>query len=178
MMLATSVGSLGQGAVHSRMNRDTVNKPEEGPKIMSPASSFYSDQATHCNGHRIAVDLFFGLNDKVDIDLATVAPVCGNTGGDLTFYQPFDVNKHGEKLYYSLFRILTRPTGSEVAVKARCSTGLSVTQYLGSHINYQLADFVVAQTDSDKTFTMLLRNDEKLGADRVMHLQFAMLYTD
>jgi protein transport protein SEC24 len=124
------------------------------------------------------VDLFFGLSDKVEIDLATVAPICGNTGGDLTFFQPFDVNKHGEKLYYNIFRVLTRPTVSEIAIKARCSTGMSVTSYLGSHVCYQLADFSVAQTDADKTFTVLLRNDEKLTEDRVIHAQFALLYTD
>jgi hypothetical protein len=86
MLFVASIGSLGQGNVHPRMNRDIVNKPEEGVKIMSPANTFYSDLAKHCNSNRISVDLFFGLNDKVDVDLATVAPICGNTGGDLTFY--------------------------------------------------------------------------------------------
>lgn len=103
---------------------------------MMPANQFYQNLAAECNSHRICVDLFYGLNEKITVDLATVVPVCGMTGGELTFYQPFDVVKHGEKLYYSIFRVLTRTTGTEVALKARCSTGLTVTEYMGSHLSY------------------------------------------
>jgi hypothetical protein len=34
------------------------------------------------------------------IDLTTIAPIAGITGGDVHFYQNFDVVKHGEKMYY------------------------------------------------------------------------------
>jgi hypothetical protein len=49
MMFAASIGSLGKGSVQPRINQDIVNKPEEGTKIMSPASPFYSDLAKMCN---------------------------------------------------------------------------------------------------------------------------------
>lgn len=146
-----------------RNDKNLYNKPEEGPKIMSPAHDFFATKiADDCTRERIAVDLFIALPEKQDIDLATLAPVCGRSGGELTFYQPWDITRHSEKLYYSLFKILTRPTVSEVAIKARCSTGLSITEYIGSHLSYKLADISVAQTDSDKTFTILMRNDSKL----------------
>ena len=103
---------------------------------MSPAHSVFEDIGKSCIRERVTVDLFYGLHEKTTVDLATVAPVCGLTGGELTFYQPFDVSRHGEKLYYSLFRILTRNTVSEVSIKTRVSTGLTVTEYIGSHLSY------------------------------------------
>ncbi len=85
--------------------------------------------------------------------------------------------KHGEKLYYSIFRVLTRTTGTEVALKARCSTGLTVTEYMGSHLSYQTAEMTQAWIDSDKVISCSLRNDDKLKEDSLVYLQFAMLYT-
>jgi hypothetical protein len=44
---------------------------------------------------------------------------------------PFDINKHGEKLHYEIFRVLTRITGTDVQIKARVSGGLTVCEYFG-----------------------------------------------
>jgi hypothetical protein len=57
---------------------------------------------------RVCVDLFFTIPVAKSIDLATMAPLANNTGGDLHYFSQFDINKHGEKLHYLLFRILTR----------------------------------------------------------------------
>ena len=85
-VFTSSIGSLGKGSVSNRLNKELFNKPEEGPKIMMPANNFYQNLAAECNKNRICVDLFYGLNDKITVDLATVVPVCGITGGELTFY--------------------------------------------------------------------------------------------
>jgi hypothetical protein len=53
------------------------------------------------------------------------------TGGSLYFYNNFDVTMHGEKIYYELFRSLTRPVVSDVQLKARVSTGFTVSEYIG-----------------------------------------------
>jgi len=76
--------------------------------------------------------MYVGL-DKVQrsIDLTTMAPICGLTGGSLYFYNSFDVMLHGEKIYYELFRSLTRPHISDIQMKARVSTGLTVSEYIG-----------------------------------------------
>ena len=85
-MFASSIGSLGKGSVVNRVNKELFNKPEEGPKMMVPAHDFYQKLSLECNSQRICVDLFYGVNDKVTVDLTTVAPVCGITGGELTFF--------------------------------------------------------------------------------------------
>ena len=73
--------------------------------------------------------------------------------------------KHGEKLHYEIFRILTRNQASEVAIKARTSTGLTVTEYFGSFGVKESADFELAGFDCDKSIGFLIRNDEKLKED-------------
>lgn len=111
--------------------------------------------------------------------MATIGLICGKTGGDLVYYNLFDAAKHGEKLYYSLFRILTRTTTYDISIKARSSVGVSVVEYLGSgFLSYKMADFKIAAVDSDKTFTVIMRNDGKLEENANVYLQFAMLYTD
>jgi len=60
-----------------------------------------------------------------------MAPITGITGGDLYLYPDFDAVKQGEKLYYQLFRNLTRITGTDAMIKIRVSTGLTVEEYFG-----------------------------------------------
>jgi protein transport protein SEC24 len=65
-----------------------------------------------------------------------------------------------------------------VELKARCSTGLTVTEYIGGQMSAQTASMQYAALDSDKVLTFVLRNDEKLKEDSLVFFQFAMLYTD
>ena len=96
------------------------------------------------------------------VDLTSIAVLPSHTGGDLHFFAPFDVNKHGEKLHYELFRILTRVSGSEVQIKARVSAGLSVVEYFGGFTFKEVPDIALASIDSDKSIGFVIRNDEKL----------------
>jgi hypothetical protein len=79
------------------------------------------------------------------------------------------VTKHGEKLYYSIYRILTRVTGTEISIKARCSTGLTVTEYISSKLSSQTAEIHQAWIDQDKVISCVLRNDEKLVEDSFVY---------
>ena len=63
------------------------------------------------------------------------------TGGDLLYFPKFDPERHGEKLYYELFRNITKAVGTGVMVKARCSKGFSVTKYFGSFGVRESVDF-------------------------------------
>lgn len=99
---------------------------------MQPSHDYFQNLAAECNNYKVVVDMYVGL-DKVQksIDLTTMAPICGMTGGSLYFYNNFDVTMHGEKIYYELFRSLTRPVVSDVQLKARVSTGFTVSEYIG-----------------------------------------------
>ena len=102
-------------------------------------------------------------------DIATIAPLAGNTGGDVILSPKFDVYKHGEKLYYQIFRNLTRIVGTEVAIRARVSTGLSVQEYIGSFMRSQSQDFFISSIDCDKTISCLIRSDDKIAEGAQLH---------
>lgn len=110
-------------------------------------------------------------------DLTSIAVLPSQTGGDLHFMAPFDVNKHGEKLHYEIFRILTRTSGTEVQIKARVSAGLTVSEYFGGFTFKELPDISLSSIDADKSIGFIIRNDEKLKDNTLAFVQFAMLYT-
>jgi len=91
--------------------------------------------------------------------LATLNVAVGATGGDIVYLPKFNSERHGEKLYYELFRCLTRPVASNVMVKARCSTGLSVTEYFGGFGVTSTKEFSLSSLDADKTFGFTIQND-------------------
>lgn len=110
------------------------------------------------------------MNTVKSVDVTSMAPVAALTGGDLYFYNPFDINKHGEKLHYEIFRILSRTSGNEIAIKARTSTGFTVTEYFGGFGVKESVDFELAAIDSDKFVGFMIRNDEKLKEDQLAYV--------
>ena len=93
-------------------------------------------------------------------------------------YSKFDVYIHGEKLYFQIFRNMTRVTAQEIAIKARVSKGLTVTDYIGSFMRYNSSDIALSSVDADKTISCLIRNDDKMAEGHTVFAQFAMLFTD
>jgi protein transport protein SEC24 len=63
-------------------------------------------------------------------------------------------------------------------IKVRTSTGFSVTEYFGGFLYKETVDFELAAIDSDKTISVILRNDEKMKENQSCFVQFAMLYTN
>jgi len=105
--------------------------------MLAQENSFYRDLALECISKCITVDLFLAITKKYQtLDTATMSPIAGITGGDLYLYNDFDVVMHGEKLYYNIFRNLTRVAATDVMVKLRVSSGLSVSEYFGQFISY------------------------------------------
>ena len=49
-----------------------------------------------------------------------------------------------------------------MVAKCRTSTGFSVTEYIGSFLFKERADFELSGMDADKSIMVTLRNDEKL----------------
>lgn len=128
--------------------------------MLAPESNFYRELALECISKCITVDIFLAVDTKKQsLDVATMAPISGITGGDLYLYPDFDVVKHGEKLYYHIFRNLTRVSVSDVMIKLRVSSGLTVTEYFGQFGSYAQSEFGVASLDQDKVFSAAIRCD-------------------
>jgi protein transport protein SEC24 len=86
-VFSTSLSSIGVGRVAQRLNNDYINKPEEASKMMLPAHDYFTTLANECNLNRICVDLYFAVHAaNRSIDLTTIAPIAGITGGSINFY--------------------------------------------------------------------------------------------
>lgn len=71
--------------------------------------------AAECVKDRVAIDMFYTVaNSQKSVDLATMAVLPSQTGGDLHYFCPFDPLKHGEKLHYEIYRSLTRTQATDV----------------------------------------------------------------
>jgi protein transport protein SEC24 len=94
------------------------------------------------------------------------------------YFSRFDAARHGEKLYYELFRSIQRNTGTDVKIKVRCSKGFTVTEYFGSFGLRESVDFELSAIDADKSFGFQLRNDEAIPEAKTIYVQIAMLYSN
>lgn len=92
------------------------------------------------------------------------------TGGELYFFPNFEAHRNGEKLYYEIFRNLSRVYGKEVQIRARCSKGFSVTEYFGGFGIRNSVDFELSSIDADKTFGFKLRNDANWEEGKVVYI--------
>jgi len=104
------------------------------------------------------------------MDLASMVKAVEATGGELYFYPKFEAHRNGEKLYYDLFRNLSRQYGTEVSVRARCSKGLSITEYFGGFGLRNSIELSLASIDSDKTIGFTIRNDTTFKEDQHVYV--------
>lgn len=179
MLFANTLGAQGCGKVHSRIDPKLYNTDNEAPKMLTPEHTFYRDLALECVANCITVDLFLSLTLKHgSLDVATMSPITGITGGDLYVHQDFDAILHGEKLYYEIFRNLTRVVASDVMVKVRVSTGLTLSEYFGPFFIYRQPEFGLASLDQDKVFSTVITCDNTLAPGSLAFAQCAVLYTD
>ena len=170
MVFASSIASIGVGKVQTRSKAELFNTPDEASKMMSPEHDYYSTLGKECIDKRITVDLYLAISPKYpSIDVATLAPICGITGGDLYVYQDFDITTDADKLYYQIFRNMTKIVGIDCTFKMRTSTGITACEYIGSFMRHQSSDLTIASIDCDKVISCLFRNDEKLNENQIVH---------
>lgn len=140
---------------------------------------FYSKLGESGLKNNVSFDIYLASTSTHEsLDLASLSKCVKATGGDLIYYPNFSTDAHGTKFYYELFRGLTRIQASNVHIKARCTTGFTVTEYFGHFGLREAVDFQLASIDSDKSFGFVLRNDQKMPEGTLVFVQVAMLYTN
>jgi protein transport protein SEC24 len=107
LAFASNICTSGSGALSFRDDAKLYNTDKE-KVLLSPVNDHYVKMAKECVQSRICVDLFYAANQYKSMDITSIAPIASLTGGDFHFYCPFDINKHGEKLHYEIFRNITR----------------------------------------------------------------------
>lgn len=164
------------------------SKPTEGtnvPKertIMGKDSEkkLYESTSTKNAAQRIAtsmttVDIF--LCSHHFSDLAQMYEYPANTCGQVNYYPSFSIDRHEEKLFFDLSRVLTRDSQRATISKLRTSEGISVDKYFG-HFRECESDLECPTLDCDKAFVVDLKYDSKLDEKSEVVLQWATLYTN
>lgn len=172
IIFSSKIGEIGKHA----LTQSADPRPTHGFLNKSHlAQENYSILAEECSQEDICIDIFICTNAIVKIPDLSV--LCTVTGGDLYYFPGFNIDLDGERLYYKIARILTRPQCTQVLMRARCSNGLSVDFYIGKCKNKSNLEIQVPCLDSDKSFVVVLKYSDKLEEDSEAFLQCAMLYT-
>ena len=77
--------------------------------------------------------------------------------------EDFDIVEHADKLYYQVFRNMTKVVGIDCTMRMRCSTGITACEYMGSFMRHQSAELSIASIDADKVVSVLFRSDDKMN---------------
>ena len=170
------IPSLGFGSLKVR-NNPTIANSEKQRILYNPDDTnlAYTDLSEFCLRNRIAVDIFACVQNE--IDLASLMTISSRLGGEIYYYPQFNSAEYGEKLHFDLFRDMTRNTVYDISMRARCSTGLTVSSYVGGFGEITDPTVDISVMDADKTIGFLIRQDSKLKPNTQAYLQFAVLFT-
>eukprot|EP01135_Chromosphaera_perkinsii_P009393 Nk52_evm69s1737 gene=Nk52_evmTU69s1737 len=164
----------GPGQLQNRDNIKFMGTDKE-KSLMEQQNNFYEKLGESCVEDGITSDLFVFSNSYADI--ASVGKVSCVTGGEIFRYPNFKPHVDGNKFVNDLLHVASRLSGFESLMRVRTSTGLRATDFYGNMFMRNATDMEIAGIDSDKTFAIRLRHDDKLDAQSNASFQCALLYT-
>ncbi|EIN08619.1 sec24-like protein [Punctularia strigosozonata HHB-11173 SS5] len=146
--------------------------------LFTPRDPFWGAVGEECAEEGIGVSAFLGMSEYGDV--ASIGAVSSLSGGELFFHPRFDPIRDGPAMKSQLRRLLTRTIGYNCMFRARCSTGLSVSGYLGNFDRASETDIAFGTIDADKSFCITFEHSSsrvKLDPREHAYLQCALLYT-
>jgi protein transport protein SEC24 len=177
--LQASLPNVGPGALKPRDTdpavHTTMGSNERERQLLLPQSKFWRELATECAKRVVCIDLFVAAQGYCD--LATISLLPGLTGGSTSYVPNFHVEKHEERLYRDLERMLTRNHGSDAVLRVRTSEGIAVDSYDGHFRLGPQGEVELAGVDADSTFFVNLKYDDNIPEKNDAAIQAAMLYT-
>eukprot|EP00898_Chlorokybus_atmophyticus_P000326 jgi/Chlat1/1294/Chrsp118S01733 len=166
--------SVGPGACPMR-DADKAMSGDRETKLFAPVDNQLGKLAQDCAECQLSIDLFLTCGTNVDIASLSVVPRV--TGGQVYYYYPFNPAQDSAKLFNDVRWNVVRPQGFEAIMRVRCSSGLSVVEYMGNYCKRNAIDVDLPAVDCDKTFTVTFKHDDKLSEHQEVCLQCALLYT-
>jgi protein transport protein SEC24 len=174
VLLQSSLPNQGPFALKSREDVSSYGKDAER-NFYQPFGKQYASLAGECAKRFIQIDTLACGSGYCD--LATLGDLSRLTGGHFAYMPGFALETHEEKLYYDLFRIMTRAHGSEAIGRLRTSEGLVVDSYSG-HFMPGEGDVELAGIDADQTLVVYLKHDGSIDEKKNAVIQFAMVHTN
>ena len=149
------------------------NSPEQEQPFTSK-NTYFQDLAYKCNKNRTSIDLF--QFDNPEFQLATIGPLTSQTGGTLYHYPLWDSFQHTEKLYYQIYRNMTRYVGHEVACRIRCTNSVNLQHYYTPAGKCASLDFQIAAQNADQYVAMTFEPNTQ--SDHMIYFQFVALHSN
>jgi protein transport protein SEC24 len=117
----STLPDIGPGSVKKREALvDTIHEK----LLMKSQNTFYQNLGEVCSKHAIAVDLFIGAKDYMDI--TSIGAITKTTGGQVFYYPTFCAAHHQEQLYRELYRNLSRESVHNALCRLRCGRGIVI----------------------------------------------------
>lgn len=166
-------------------NADAAQNTEHAK--LQPATDSYKKYCMRASKYQVCVDIYL-ISTTTYIDVGTLGEIARFTGGEVYYYDNFNVHIHGSKLQHELHHSLVREQGWEAVIRVRATKGISINTF---HGNFYLRGndlLAVPCTDSDKSFTFTLQGDDNnssegggpqntLQGQNSIIVQSALLYT-
>lgn len=151
-----------------------INTDKES-NLLAPTDNAYNLLAQCLAKDSISVCIFCGAQSGCD--LASVAPLTSLTGGQLYYYEQFNVRHHAKKLHGDFFHLMKRPNGWEGALRVRVSKGWRVKKY-GGHFCLSDGLLLFPNCHEYQTFSLNLELEQPTAPSENSYVQVALLYTN
>eukprot|EP00898_Chlorokybus_atmophyticus_P002080 jgi/Chlat1/2873/Chrsp195S03018 len=175
LVFQSSLPTLGVGRLTVRGDDPRVYGTDREQNLRVAEDASYKKLAAECSRVQICVDVFSFCSPFADLGSLSTLP--RYTGGQMSCYPGFTVQRDGEKFHMELVRNLTRVTGWEAVMRIRCGKGLKISSFHG-HFFIRSSDLLaLPAVDCDKAFVVQIAHDEALVTSPTVYFQCALLYT-
>ncbi|AMD19253.1 HBR352Cp [Eremothecium sinecaudum] len=163
------IPTLGEGNL-------SISKDDGTKKHLNCENEFYTKIAQSMLKSYVSIDLF--CTGSAFMDLATIGHPSLVTSGRLQYYPNFNIDKDEFILVNDMLHSVSSNIGYQAQLKVRCSSGLSVQNYLSVACGNSDKDPIIPVVTTDQSFDVLFKYDEVLRSRTDVYFQAAILYTD
>lgn len=176
LVFGACIPSVGENSLKTTRDQPRLLGTDREVELLRPVGDGYKDLATELTRAQITAELF--MAPQAYIDLASIAPLAKNTGGDIRYYPQFHMSHSGMKFKSEVLHCLTRYQGWEAVMRIRVSRGWKITKFYGHFLIKGTDLLVVPNCHADQTFAVAIDMEENVMPDPVLCVQSALLYTN
>ena len=123
----------------------------------------------------LGLDLF--LFPRFYIDVASIGSMSALTGGETFMYSNYIASRDLPKFTGDLIRSIRKSHGRQCLFKMRCSSSLSVVDYIGTFYRHKPSEVSLPNFNADKAITVVFKHLENIDSKFDAHFQCTLLYT-
>ncbi|KZV88117.1 hypothetical protein EXIGLDRAFT_722972 [Exidia glandulosa HHB12029] len=174
---AHSLPSLGPGVLQPRTDESGLYNSGKERELFVPRDRLYESLAEECAEGGVGVSLVLGPRRFVDVGSIGILPTL--TGGEILFFPAFDAVRDAQSLVRGLRRLVGQDEGYDVSVRVRCSRGLRVSGYAGTHHQTSPSTTSLGLLNRTRMLLAVLEHasSSSLNEREMAYVQCATLYT-